>query len=95
MTRKGKNIQKPKKEPLKLDITDWNVEGEITARNVYAQPFDLLLQFSDNSIAPTILVDEDTKVLIEGLLVKYKRFTVKVNWWSKDLQVLIPSEDQA
>lgn len=59
------------------------------------QSFDLMLNFKNKADQPILYMDENVKLVIEGLLDLYGEITVKINWWGDGLKVIEHSGENA
>lgn len=70
---------------------DFRVEPEITKRGVFLQQFDIMLTFEKDNDTPLISLEEYTRLIIDGLLDRYGKINVRINWFSKDLTIHAPT----
>lgn len=52
--------------------------------------FDIVLCFTDTPDSAQIFVDTNVKDILSGLLKEHKQVIIRTNWFSKDVQILIP-----
>lgn len=79
--RKGKKQTKAK---------EFVVEQEVVRTGVKGQPFDFILRFNNSTEQPELFMDELVKLTLEGLIERYGKVLVKINWWSEGLTVIVP-----
>ena len=76
---KTQNLQEP-----------FGVENEVVRSGVLGQEFDILLRFNNDALTPELFMDENVKMVIEGMLERYGPIVVKINWWDSHLKVIVP-----
>ena len=74
----------------KPETEEFHVEQEVKRTGVTGRPWDLIIEFKQDVPTQQIYVDEDVKTIIEGLLQRYGRILVKINWFDSDLMVIAP-----
>lgn len=88
LRNKKENKQKVKEQREQA----FTMRQEVVRSGVKGQSFDLILRFNNNATQPEMFLDENTKLILEGLIERYGEILVKINWWDSGLIVIAPNE---
>ena len=85
-TKENKKLVKEQREQA------FTMRQEVVRSGVKGQSFDLILRFNNTATQPELFLDENTKLILEGLIERYGEILVKINCWDSSLVVIAPNE---
>lgn len=74
-----------------IDDTQLKLEAKMNEHTTdVLHPFDIVIHFNKNG--QTLHTDEELKIIFNYFIEKYGEFYLKINWYSANLRLIVPSQ---
>lgn len=77
---------------VNLGVPEWEFRVHPKEATKEINPFDIIMSFTVNEKDNIVYLDEDLTQVIRTLAEKHGTVIIKVNWFSPDVQVIVPPE---